>query len=182
MAEIEKRGCGIPCNMQPCGLGTYIRWQHLIIQLIYIVQMNKEDYSLGLSCCSYPQYQANSSPIVCVVLTLDSWKYFSGKQGPIVQNVNKIAQSSLYSWTMYMNEINKELPPYVTLFATRWHTSSNSVKAIQSKHWEEDVWLLDFAFQSNSFKCLVLIPHRQLGNHLLDSGKSYSPTYLQDFM
>ena len=30
--------------------------------------------------CSSPQYQVNSSPIVCVVLTLDSWNYCSREQ------------------------------------------------------------------------------------------------------
>ena len=30
--------------------------------------------------CSSPQYKADSSPIVCAVLGLDSWNYCSGEQ------------------------------------------------------------------------------------------------------
>ena len=30
--------------------------------------------------CSSPQYRADSSPIVCVILVLDSWNYCSGEQ------------------------------------------------------------------------------------------------------
>ena len=35
---------------------------------------------VGLLGHSFPQYQADSSPIVCVVLALDSWNYCSGEQ------------------------------------------------------------------------------------------------------
>ena len=35
---------------------------------------------VGLSGRSSPQYQADSSPIVCAVLALDSWNYCSGEQ------------------------------------------------------------------------------------------------------
>ena len=44
--------------------------QWLILSLAYV----------GLSGCSPPQYQANSFPIVCVVLALDIWSYCSGMQ------------------------------------------------------------------------------------------------------
>ena len=36
---------------------------------------------VGLSGHSSPRYQANSFPIVCAVLTRDSWNYCSGEQG-----------------------------------------------------------------------------------------------------
>ena len=49
-------------------------------------------------------------------------------------------------------------------------------EAIWGKYWEEDVELLDLAFLNNSSKCLVLVPHRQLGNYLLIIGESYGPT------
>ena len=52
-----------------------------------------------------------NSPIVCVVLALDSWDYCSGEQAQ-QPNIHKISQSSLYSWTMYINKRNKVLPPY----------------------------------------------------------------------
>ena len=35
---------------------------------------------VGLLGHSYPQYWANSSPIVCAVLAVDSWNYCSGEQ------------------------------------------------------------------------------------------------------
>ena len=40
-----KRGCGIPCNVPPCGSGIYITWQHLFL-VIYIVQLYKEDCAI----------------------------------------------------------------------------------------------------------------------------------------
>ena len=39
---------------------------------------------------------AKNSPIVCVVLPLDSWNYCSGEQAR-QPNIRKISQSSLYS-------------------------------------------------------------------------------------
>ena len=54
----------------------------------------------------------SNSPIVCVVLALDSWNYCSGEQAQ-QPNIRKIPKSSLYSWTMYITEKNKVLPPYV---------------------------------------------------------------------
>ena len=42
-------------------------------------------------------------------------------------------------------------------------------------HSEEYVGLLGLALQSNSCNSLVLIPHRQLGNFLLNAGESYGP-------
>ena len=43
-------------------------------------------------------------------------------------NICKIVQSSLYSWTMYINK-NKVLPPYVNSLATRWHITGNSTSS-----------------------------------------------------
>ena len=44
-------------------------------------------------------YAITNSPIVCVVLALDSWNYCSGKQAR-QPNIHKIPQSSLYSSTI----------------------------------------------------------------------------------
>ena len=52
-----------------------------------------------------------NSPIVCAVLALDSWNYWSGEQAR-QPNICKISQSSLYSWTI-VHKKNKVLPPYV---------------------------------------------------------------------
>ena len=49
------------------------------------------------------QWQNSDSPIVCVVLVLDSWNHCSEEQAWQL-NICKIAQSSLYSWTMYKNQ------------------------------------------------------------------------------
>ena len=43
-----------------------------------------------------------NSPIVCVVLTQDSWNYSSREQGLVAQHIHKIAQFPLYTWTMYI--------------------------------------------------------------------------------
>ena len=40
---------------------------------------------VGLFGHSSPRYLSNSSLTVCAVLTLDSWNYFSGQQGPTAQ-------------------------------------------------------------------------------------------------
>ena len=42
--------------------------------------------NVGLSGHSYPECQADSFPIVCTVLALYSWNYYSGEQGPTVQH------------------------------------------------------------------------------------------------
>ena len=64
-------------------------------------------------------------PDVCAVLALYSWIYCSEEQGPIAQYVHNIAQSSLYSWLMYINEKIRCCHLMVTSLATRWHTSSD---------------------------------------------------------
>ena len=43
-------------------------------------------------------------------------------------NIRKIPQSSLYSWTMYINK-NKVLPPYINSLATRWLNTGNSTSS-----------------------------------------------------
>ena len=67
--------------------------------------------------------------------------------------------------------------------ATRWHWGFHFLinEAMQGKHWEEDVGP---GLQSNSSNCLVLIPHRQMGNYLPVTGESYSPTaqHMQDWI
>ena len=40
----------------------------------------------------------------------------------------------------------------------------------------EDVGLSGLTLQRDSFKCLVQIPHWQLGNYLLSTRESYGPT------
>ena len=45
-------------------------------------------------------YAVTNSPIVCVVLALDSWNSYSGEQAQ-QPKICKIVQS-LYSWTMYI--------------------------------------------------------------------------------
>ena len=116
-------------------------------------------------------------PIVCAVLALDSWNYCSQEQAQ-QPNICQIAQSSLYSWTMYI--LIKDIMCCHLMLncpATRWHQGFHFLlinEAMQGKHWEESVGP---ALWSNSFTCLVLILHRQLGNYLLSNGESYSPTY-----
>ena len=71
---------------------------------------------------------------------------------------------------------NKGWPPYVN---SPWHKVAGFLwfnEAIWGKHWEKDVWLSGFALQSNSSICLVWILHRQLGNYLAGTGRSYGPT------
>ena len=128
-----------------------------------------------------------NSPIVCAVLALDSWNYCSGEQAQ-QPNIHKIPQSSLYSWTMYIIKENKVLSPYVNSRATRWHMLGIPLHLNQWSHaWQtlrRICWAVGPAFQSNSSNCLVLILHRQLGNYLLGTGKSYGTTakHTQDWV
>ena len=71
-----------------------------------------------------------NSPIICVILAIDSWNYSRGEQGPTAQHNCNIAQSFLHSWTIYINEIL--LSPYVTHPATGWYSSSDSMKPYES--------------------------------------------------
>ena len=60
---------------------------------------------VGLSGHSYPHYWANSYPIVCTVLALDSCKYCWGEQGPAVQH------HLLTVWTKWLHWIRGGVPP-----------------------------------------------------------------------
>ena len=86
-----------------------------------------------------------NSPIVCVVLALDSWNYCSGKQAQ-QPNICKIPQSSLYSWTMYINKKIRCCHPYAIPLSqggTCWEFYFLLLnEAIHGKHWEEVVGLL----------------------------------------
>ena len=59
------RGCGIPCNVALCGSESYIKWQHLIFQFIYIVQLYKEDCGIlryvGVVGLCFPDLQVELS-------------------------------------------------------------------------------------------------------------------------
>ena len=106
-------------------------FQHTSFEVFQLCWVIRPYLSLVLS---------NSSPIVCILLALDSWKYCSGDQDLNTQHICKIAWSSLCNWTMYINENkwSKVLQFYVIPSDTRWHTSSDSLKPLP-KLWEEDV-------------------------------------------
>ena len=135
----------------------------------------------------YGEQKTENSPIVCAVLALDSWNYCSGEQAR-QPNIRKIPESSLYSWTMYITEKNKVLPPYVNSLATRWHMLGIPLPLNQWSHARQTLrrrcWAVGPALQSNSSTCLVLILHRQLGNYLLSTGESYGLTaqHMQDWV
>ena len=46
MAELRKRGSGIPSVIPPCGKGIYIRWQHLIFVLCTQFSCIKNDLGI----------------------------------------------------------------------------------------------------------------------------------------
>ena len=52
----------------------------------------------------YPEGFIINFPIVCVVLTLDSWNCHSGEQGLTFQHSPKTVQFPLYSWTMWKTQ------------------------------------------------------------------------------
>ena len=134
----------------------------------------KKSYStLSLYSC----YAVNS-PIVCAVLALNSWNYWSGQQAR-QPNIRKIVQSSLYSWTMYINKKRRcchfmQFPCHkvamlgILLPLNQWSHAWQTLR--------RSCWAVGPALQSNSSNCLVLILHRQLGNYLLGTGKNYGPT------
>ena len=72
---------------------------------------------------------------------------------------------------------NKVLPPYFKLPLPKygtWDSTSSSLN--QKSHTRQTLrgkcCAVGPALQSNSSNCLVLIPHRQLGNYLLHTGKT----------
>ena len=126
-----------------------------------------------------PPYSCQISqnfPIASTVLALDSWNYYSGQQGPTAQYIHKIAQSSLYSWTMLIKPKYKVLPHYVNSQPQGGIFQGILQPFIHwshiGKHWEEDVGLSGLAIQSDSCNCLVSILHKQLGKYLLGMGRA----------
>ena len=114
-----------------------------------------------------PQYQVNSFQIVCTVLALDSWRY--------------CPTSSSQCFPIWLHWIRGcgipcDMPPcgkginlgwqhlifHLTLF-----TLFNCIKKIVQ--FCKYVGLSDLAIQSNSFSCLVLLSHRELGNFRFSS-------------
>ena len=117
---------------------------------------------MGLFGHSCPQYWANSFPISCAVLGLDSCNYCSKWARP-----DSLPSSSycLPQWHHSIRgcRIPSNLPPckYIMLFQIFTYFSFMG-EIVQSCKY---LGLLDLAFQSSSSRCLVLILHRQLGNH-----------------
>ena len=125
--------------------------------------------------CSKIHFYVDTSnfPIVCAVLALDSWNYCSGEQA-WQPDICKIAQSSLYSWTMYIVKQIRYCHLMLNCPATRWHLGFHFLLMRQTLRWR--CWAVRPALQSDRSNCLVLTPHRQLGNYLLGTGESYSLT------
>ena len=71
-------------------LGSMLSWALVSSQLVgkcqTLTYINSYRY-VGLSGHISPKYQANSSPIVCVVFAIDSTNYCSGKQGPTAKHL-----------------------------------------------------------------------------------------------
>ena len=93
----------------------------------------------GLYCLAYvPQYQANSSPIVCAVLALDSWNYC-------------LASLIKRKWNPRCHLVAGE-------YSITWqHLTSFIIDIVQ-------LYKEDWVKLCSSCNCLVLKPHRQLGN------------------
>ena len=74
---------------------------------------------------------------------------------------------------------NKVLPPYAELTC---HKVALGIQLPlnQRSHARQTLrrrcWAVKPALKSNSSNFLLLIPHRQLGNYLLSTGKGYGPT------
>ena len=159
----------------------HLRMNTFLLFLIFSVNITFA-YLCPVSCIII----SRNSPIVCAVLALDSWNYCSGEQAQ-QPNICKIVQSSLSSWTMYIITENKVLQLYVNSLTTRWHMLGIPLPLNQWSHaWQilrRRCWTVRPALQSSSSNCLVLIPHRQLGNYLLGTRESYDPTaqHMQDW-
>ena len=124
---------------------------------------------VGLSGHSSPQYQADSSPIVCVVLALDSWNYCRPDSPTTSQCLPCLASLITRKWN------SQHVPPCGKGVNIRWQhliffylcTWFSCIKKIVESCL---CWAVGPALQSNSSNCLVLILHMQLGNfdmHLL---------------
>ena len=114
------------------------------------------DYYYSLSSCfEYWMWKMTwNSPIVCTVLALDSWTYWSGEQSQ-QPNIHKIPQSSLYGWTMYIIIKIRCCHLMVNSLATRWHNHWEFhflliSEAMHSKTLSRSCWAVRPALQSNS--------------------------------
>ena len=88
----------------------------MVTQLLGIYAINTK----YLTCIYRKCMHIWNSPIVRAVLASDSWNYCSGEQAR-QSNICKIPQSSLYSWTMYINKRIRCCHLMQIPLATRWH-------------------------------------------------------------
>ena len=142
------------------------------------------------SCCGKKNYYGYMSihlidvkmwnfPIFCAVLALDSWNYCSGEEGPTAHYSKDCLIFFIQLNHFYKTKIKQRRchPPYDNSLCHKVAHVLFFIETMWGKHWEEDAGLSGLAMQSNSSNCLVLISHRQLGNYLVGTGKSYGPTF-----
>ena len=114
----------------------------------------------------------------------NSWATIGEKDAHIrtAQHIHIIVQSSLYNGQYIMKLMYCYLMLNTPCHKVAHRGSTSSFQwAIWCKHQEENVGLLCLAAQSNNPNCLVLTPHRLLGNYLLSITDGYGPEDLQDF-
>ena len=123
---------------------------------------------LGCWAITSPQYWANSSPIVCAVLALDSGTISldSRPNSPTSssQCLPHMASLNKRNWNPRCHLVAGEFNmSWQHLFYFKLFTQFNCIKKIRQSC---ECWAVGPALQSNISNCLVLIPHRQLGNFL----------------
>ena len=87
----------------------------------------------------------------------------------------KIAVTSLYTWTMHINE-KRSCHLMLCPFATRWHTCSTSMKPVEANIQRKMLGCCTLLSRAILPTCLVLTLHGHLGNYLFLTGESYSLT------
>ena len=98
-----QRSKTIPDTAQACGIWTTGIIQKELERLQeqqIIVPLGVDETAKCYS--SFVIVPKSNSPIVSVVLAPDNWNYCSGEQAQ-QPNIHKIVQSSLHTWTMYIN-------------------------------------------------------------------------------
>ena len=118
---------------------------------------------VGLLGHSFPQYWASRSPIVYVVLALDSGNYCSGEQGPTAQHLYFIVCFIWLHW------INGSVPLHSRESNIRWQHCTSLIcitlfssikKIVQYCRYDR---LLGLALQSSSSNHLVIILQQSIG-------------------
>ena len=136
---------------------------------------------VGLSGHSSPQCWANSSPVVYVVLALDSWNYCSGEQGPTSLSESfphGFTELEVVGFPEVCHLVARQFIKGGSTLVFNLFTLFNCITKIVQCH--RYVGLLGLALNGKSSNYLVLTLHRQLFVWYWGELWPDSPTCLED--